>query len=304
MRNLHTRSKDDAEKWRENRHIAYNGSQRHFFTALCEDRLKQEGFATWGVERGRVLGEYHYRVKPADLLRPGKTPDERLLSFPHRLKVVYKNEKNEVDLRLQKLLLDRRPSYSLDSYEKALVEIEARCMQQESFLTIDAGKSLTIATDGVILLGSEARSTFGYWGFDSPDSGCRGSTCRSNKVAIPKMAGVQQELLEGEYFKKLAFLQNFSLISRLFRDGAIVDGRLGNFLFIRFLATDLHRLTRISKNIFCLKEIKESAKIRAHLWLKNVARRFFRKIQSSPKTKCADQSSDFRFFQCERIFTS
>jgi hypothetical protein len=87
----------EAEKWEANRLQAYEGSFRHFLTALIFDRLDEEGFLVydlavppWEDKQVRRLG-----IKYDELLAPGALPSERELYIKGCLEVTYHHSDGE-----------------------------------------------------------------------------------------------------------------------------------------------------------------------------------------------------------------
>ncbi|ARA93472.1 hypothetical protein AWN76_010100 [Rhodothermaceae bacterium RA] len=95
-------SRRQARRWAARRERAYNGSLRHFLTALAADRLYQEGFfllregadytaSYQGVPGSRATPRVS-AVDPAEVVGPGALPFERTLAFQGDLKVIYGKE--------------------------------------------------------------------------------------------------------------------------------------------------------------------------------------------------------------------
>ncbi len=159
----------ERKKWQANRRIAYNGSVRHFFSALCRNRLKEEGFEIRGVKQFRTIWETEYKLRPESLLKPGVHPDERIFSLPDILNVRYKNEENDIGYELRMQVLGNMKSAGSEGVEYAMSKAARDYAYQESWIEIPAGQSITITTRGLILsAGRTVPIYYGYWRWDSP----------------------------------------------------------------------------------------------------------------------------------------
>lgn len=107
---------DEGEKWRVNRASAYQGSTRHFLTALVRSNLVGEQFEAYHVglprmqfhkfpipEMGGVkkLAEYEYEDQDAEyrvpILSPGPETGLYSVEAPNTLFIVYRGEEEEED---------------------------------------------------------------------------------------------------------------------------------------------------------------------------------------------------------------
>jgi hypothetical protein len=95
---LRTEDGNVRKRWSTNRRKAYNGSLRHFLATLTTLELRQEGFSVWKsvAAEGTPYDSYLKRDKLLSLLLPGIYPFERRLHFDNYLKVIYKNERDEL----------------------------------------------------------------------------------------------------------------------------------------------------------------------------------------------------------------
>ncbi len=96
-------SSEEALRWKQNRKIAFMGSFRHFLLALLKGRTERQGFKTYsrpGMQamRGDTfsgssgMSNQRFPVEPASLLKPGKTPSEKLLDFDGYTEIIYMGE--------------------------------------------------------------------------------------------------------------------------------------------------------------------------------------------------------------------
>ncbi|WP_456425501.1 carboxypeptidase-like regulatory domain-containing protein [Rhodocaloribacter sp.] len=150
----------ERKKWEKRRREAYNGSLRHFLTALVRDRLWDEGFMLLSEEKSqesvyagvpgnrpatRVNG-----VKPHEVLEAAELPFERRLSFPGYLKVIYFNEQPSAQYLKFREYAARRIRTSED--------------EQVSYIALNQPDVL-ITTDGLVE-DTYALTKFGYWYFE------------------------------------------------------------------------------------------------------------------------------------------
>ena len=92
---------NQKKRWIENRTKAYNGSLRHFIAALTGLRLRAEGFSMY---KRSILDNDHNdsyldKKHQLSLLQLGLHPFERRLKFKNYLKIIYKNEEDEIHSR-------------------------------------------------------------------------------------------------------------------------------------------------------------------------------------------------------------
>ena len=86
-----------SEKWEANRRSTFNGSLRHFLSALVKDRLKEEGFLVHHkADLPRKISQRMDFIRGIDvdsLISPAGIPEERLLHFDDLLQV-YDSRRN------------------------------------------------------------------------------------------------------------------------------------------------------------------------------------------------------------------
>ncbi len=154
------RDDDEVRRWKERRERAYQGSLRHFLSALVRDALWEEGFLLLSEEESRqaayagVPGNRPAsRVKglgPEDILTPGELPFERRLRFPGYLKVIYYKELPSGEYLKFRQFAGRRLPTSED--------------EQVSYIALNQPGAL-ITTDGRVE-DTYAITKFGYWFFE------------------------------------------------------------------------------------------------------------------------------------------
>ena len=100
-----------ASYWEAERLRAFFGSQRHFLLALIAQRTEEEGFelyrrSSFDPNSGR------FGVDPTEILEPGPTPLEHLLTFNGILEIVYTGEdEDKAFQRWQQVSEWTRPGY-------------------------------------------------------------------------------------------------------------------------------------------------------------------------------------------------
>ena len=150
----------ERKKWEKKRREAYNGSLRHFLSALVRDRLWEEGFLLLSEEESRealyagVPGNRPAArvsgVKPHEVIEAGDLPYERRLRFPGYLKVVYFKEQPSAQYLKFREYAARRIRTSED--------------EQVSFIALNRPEAV-FTTDGV-LEDTYAVTKLGYWYFE------------------------------------------------------------------------------------------------------------------------------------------
>jgi len=98
---LPPKNEKEKEKWDKNRFATFNGSYRHFLSALANGKLFEEGFKIFGILKTIINGKTYYldRVSSDTLLAPSNQEFERKLSFPNSLTVVYKDQTSTLEMR-------------------------------------------------------------------------------------------------------------------------------------------------------------------------------------------------------------
>lgn len=107
-----------AAYWKENRKEAFYGSLRHFFLALFDDRVREEGFAVYRLPRNLhgISRHNRYRANPERLVREADEAHFLNFNFSGRLEIIY-TEKEE-DPRYVRWARDirRSPARTQTSY--------------------------------------------------------------------------------------------------------------------------------------------------------------------------------------------
>ena len=108
---LQPKNEKEKQRWDKERKRAYNGSIRHFFTALVTDRLWQEGFTIYntpGFIPKDSKGNFNlYKIEAKDILYPAKNSYEKKLSFINLLDIHFRNEDKE-ERNIERLLVYRQ----------------------------------------------------------------------------------------------------------------------------------------------------------------------------------------------------
>ncbi len=153
---------EEKRQWEENRLRAYNGSFRHFFSALSARQLSEEGFLLYKVTNFFKAKEDIYRekvIKPYFVVS-GKLPFEKHLYFNDHLEVIYIGEKEEegyIDYRMRhdNTLIGARLNKLHEAKEPH---------EQKSWLVLNQ-KPVTIDILGII---QEPLSVqfYGYWAWE------------------------------------------------------------------------------------------------------------------------------------------
>jgi hypothetical protein len=83
----------ESMRWKESRRKVYYGSRRHFLSALIRKTWKEDGFEVNSIRktpaRMALMWSAGYEVDADTLLKPGRVPYERKLSFEGVLQVIY-----------------------------------------------------------------------------------------------------------------------------------------------------------------------------------------------------------------------
>lgn len=96
---LRTTDEQQKEKWEENRQKAYVGSERHFFKALAQKRLKQEGFVVYEVNPkynektsfshlNPQLGKRLFPFNDTSAVQMGRFPSSKEIIAPRELEIL------------------------------------------------------------------------------------------------------------------------------------------------------------------------------------------------------------------------
>lgn len=148
-------SAEQANRWRENRLKAYYGSMRHFFTAIMNDSVEEEGFLTastlrpiWNdLARHMVYGEIHFRPTKND------TAEYYEDTFYHDdfIYVRYMNEPEDDDFF----------EYRLSYYSP----VKRLLSSQSSWIKFKSGM-LVINNRGLVANMAYQPKVYGYWAFE------------------------------------------------------------------------------------------------------------------------------------------
>ncbi len=113
---LEPKNKKEAKRWKKRRVRTYNGSIRHFLSALINDQLKEAGYT---IEMGQVRnnGKFLKASMPSasDLVIDGKSKYEKILLLPnYALRVTYKKERGLASKSLADVSLGKENATTLD----------------------------------------------------------------------------------------------------------------------------------------------------------------------------------------------
>lgn len=80
--------------WEFNRVKAFYGSMRHFWLAVLEDRIEEEGFRIYKVWNHQFPGQRdsRFRVSPKDIVRAGEKEYLKEVRFSGSLEIIYTHE--------------------------------------------------------------------------------------------------------------------------------------------------------------------------------------------------------------------
>jgi hypothetical protein len=135
--------------WDYNRFKAFRGSMRHFWLAVLDDRVDEEGFSIYKIWDPAFPGdrERRFTVTPEDIVRPGHKEFLKEVRFSGSLEIIYKHEPEELRYLDWARVLDRGP--------RAI---------QVSWLELDE-RSVTIDESGEVVQPYGALQS-GYLGFE------------------------------------------------------------------------------------------------------------------------------------------
>lgn len=108
------------QRWLMNREAAFNGSQRHFLLSLMAGRTSEEGFQ---VHRRFSLESNgaRFTMDPNQLLEPGPTPLEQLLTFHGVLEITYTNESEDNSFQEWQ----RQPTWTRPGPQRSFMELNS-----------------------------------------------------------------------------------------------------------------------------------------------------------------------------------
>lgn len=98
---------EQKKKLEENRQKAYEGSERHFFKALAQQRLKQEGFVVYEVNPNYnektsfshlspQLGKRLFPFNDTSAIKMGRFPSSKEIRAPNELEILNTNSVNRI----------------------------------------------------------------------------------------------------------------------------------------------------------------------------------------------------------------
>ena len=110
----------EAERWRVNRQAAFAGSQRHFLLSVLAGRVEEEGFE---VYRRFSLepNSSRFKMDSNQLLEPGPSPLEKILTFTGILEIVYTKESEDDHFRQWQ----RKPDWSRPGPQISFMELNS-----------------------------------------------------------------------------------------------------------------------------------------------------------------------------------
>ncbi len=108
------------QRWLMNREAAFNGSQRHFLLSLMAGRVHEEGFE---VHRRFSLepSSARFVMDPNQLLDPGPTLLEQLLTFHGVLEITYVNESEDDSFQEWQ----RQPTWTRSGPQRSFMELNS-----------------------------------------------------------------------------------------------------------------------------------------------------------------------------------
>ncbi len=157
-------NKKEPQKWEKRRLSAYNGSPRHFYSALLAGRLVEEGFEINHVYRmGKV--EKGLPIYREDLLSEWWKPYERALSFPDFPRIIYLDEAASPEyLQISKHQI-QHPSWSFSRRRENVVDDDPRDYRQISCIQVDQSIPVILNEWGNVT-NSHSITTYGYWAWE------------------------------------------------------------------------------------------------------------------------------------------
>jgi hypothetical protein len=110
----------EAERWRINRQAAFAGSQRHFLLSVLAGQAEEEGFE---VYRRFSLepNSSRFIMDSNQLLKPGPSPLEKLLTFTGILEIVYTKESEDNNFKQWQ----RQPEWSRPGPQRSFMELNS-----------------------------------------------------------------------------------------------------------------------------------------------------------------------------------
>ncbi len=108
----------EAERWRVNRQATFAGSQRHFLLSVLAGKAEEEGFEVYrrfSLEPNRS----GFLMDSNQLLEPGPSPLERILTFTGVLEIVYTKETEDNNFKQWQ----RLPEWSRPGPQRSFMEL-------------------------------------------------------------------------------------------------------------------------------------------------------------------------------------
>ncbi len=108
------------QRWLINREVAFSGSERHFLLSLISGKTHEEGFE---IHRRFSIDSNgaRFALDPNELLEPGPTPLEQLLTFHGVLEITYVNENEEDRFREWQ----RQPTWIRPGPQRSFMELNS-----------------------------------------------------------------------------------------------------------------------------------------------------------------------------------
>ena len=126
---LRPRDAQESARWKENRRKAYYGSRRHFLSTLIRKTWREDGFEVNSIRktpaRMALMWRAGFEVDADTLLRPGRAPYERRISFDGMLQVIYTQ--------------GRRQEFSLIQLDQPVVTIYANGLVENPLKMVTQG---------------------------------------------------------------------------------------------------------------------------------------------------------------------
>ena len=159
---LNATSKKEKNKWKQNRKITYEGSGRHFYTALLNNELKKEGFEIYLAKLKNnqefvTLGA----LKAKNILQKASNSNYQFLRLNDFLKVVYNRERKEDDRNMGSRLGNLGHSAESEMIHQTKREVGTRGFFPTSYLF--ARKARVKLSNNGRLLEPEMVLTYGDW---------------------------------------------------------------------------------------------------------------------------------------------
>ncbi len=164
---LEPRHEKEAHRWSKARERAYLGSSRHFFQALSQKRLKNEGFALQNA-RLNVKGDFEILGSPnlKKILLKGERPEENYLVLDDFLRIVYEREQDKITPTLGGIGSVSNLGHPTEQNvtNDGTRDSKGNSQNQVSYLFARSAK-IPIDTSGV-LLQPELLIEYGYWHYE------------------------------------------------------------------------------------------------------------------------------------------